>query len=99
MNRSLVTLVFILFLTGCGTVVSDNQNQSQKNIASKTDAVSNAKGKIAKNVEEKLSQVSGLSYGLGYSLDRISSTNKINEITCRQNIRYVTNSNPHRFLH
>lgn len=80
MKTIFTTLVILLVLSGCGTIIPDNQNGSQKKIANKTEAVVDAKNKIAKNTEEKLTQVSGLSYGVGYSLDHVPLTNKINEI-------------------
>lgn len=80
MKKFLAILSFVVILAGCGTIVSDNKNDSQKNMAKKTESVQAAKENLAKNTEEKLVQVSGLSFGIGYSLDRVPITNKVSEI-------------------
>lgn len=92
MKKFLALFPLIFFLSGCGTIIPDNKNDNQKNIAKKTDSVQKAKDDIAKNTEEKLKQVSGLSFGVGYSLDHVPLTNRINEIeTAKQlNSRIVS---------
>jgi hypothetical protein len=80
MKKFLSILLIGLLLNGCGTIIPDNKNDNQKKMATKTEAVEKAKENIAKNTEEKLTQVSGLSFGVGYSLDRVPLTNKVNEI-------------------
>jgi bacterioferritin (cytochrome b1) len=79
-------LVFILtgFLMGCGTIISDNKNDAQKKIAKKTESINLTKENLAKNTDEKLNQVSGLSFGVGYTLSSIRLTNVVEIETAKQ---------------
>lgn len=80
MKRLLSLLFLLIFINGCGTVVSKNETKAEKEIQNKTDAVTDAKAKLAQNTKDKMIHISSLAYGVDYSLDSLSTSNNIPEV-------------------
>lgn len=86
MKKMFMTLICMVMLTGCGTIVPDNKNDNQKAIQGRENAVEFAKEKIANNSDKKISEIATMAHGVDYSLSKVPATNTTHEVTTAKEI-------------
>ena len=86
MKKMFTTLICMVMLAGCGTIIPDNKNDNQKAMQGKADAVVVAKNKIADNSDKKMSEIATMAQGVDYSLSKVPTTNVTHEVTTAKEI-------------
>lgn len=86
MKKMFTTLICVVMLVGCGTIIPDNKNDNQKAMQGKADAVVVAKNKIADNSDKKMSEIATMAQGVDYSLSKVPATNTTHEVTTAKEI-------------
>lgn len=86
MKKMFTTLICVVMLVGCGTIIPDNKNDNQKAMQGKADAVEVAKNKIADNSDKKISEIATMAQGVDYSLSKVPATNVTHEVTTAKEI-------------
>lgn len=86
MKKMFMTLICMVMLAGCGTIVPDNKNDNQKAIQNRENAVEVAKEKIANNSDKKMSEIATMAQGVDYSLSKVPATNVTHEVTTAKEI-------------
>ena len=81
-----MTVICMVMLAGCGTIVPDNKNDNQKAIQGRENAVEFAKEKIANNSDKKMSEIATMAQGVDYSLSKVPATNVTHEVTTAKEI-------------